>query len=113
MFRIALTFGLVVVALSATGCKRGRGDSLLEKKIALHNDLAEAIEKKDAIRVQRIIDEWKELNERMKQMNLTEDELKRLTDKYKADWEKADARYRAAVEKEPEFVEKIGGEAGK
>ena len=73
----------------------------------MHNDLAEAIEKKDATRYQRIVDEYKEVVERLRQLNLTEEELQKLTEKFQADWDKADARFRAAAEKDPEFMEKV------
>jgi hypothetical protein len=92
MTRLASTLCVFTLLLWIAGCKRGRADSLMEKKIALWKDLTDAIEKEDAVRVQRIGDEWKELNEKMKQLNPTDEELQKLREKYQADWNKADAR---------------------
>jgi hypothetical protein len=89
----------------ATGC--GGPDSLVKKQIALINEQADAIEKKDAVKFQRVVNEQNELAQKFKELNLSAEEKKRLEEKYKDEMNKAMKRLQAAADQNSDFMRKI------
>ena len=109
--RILATTVVLSLTLFMTGCNSS--DRIMKKQIALMNDMAEAIEKKDNDKFRRIVEELKINKEKLERLNLTPDENTRLKEKYKADLEKAFERLRTAEEKDPEFMKSMHPTPGK
>ncbi len=106
MIRFVITACVSTICLfGLTGC--GGPESLIKKQIGLINEQADAIEKKDAAKFQRTLNEMKEVEQKIKDLNLSPEEKQRLKEKFKGDIEKAMKRLREAAEKDPEFMRKV------
>ena len=103
LFVTACTFALLI---NVTGCGVSAEDRM-KKDVDLMNDLADAIEKKDEARATSLVQELKENGDKLKEMKVSEDEYKKLKEKYKDDGTKAFNRLIAAIAKDREFVKKI------
>lgn len=107
--RIALSL-MGAFALSAMGCGKS-SDSLMRDMIADVNNLAESIEKKEPKEKQeKIAERLKGLGEQMKQVKMSDDEKKKLQEKYKDDMGKAFSRLMQAQMKVA--MEGMGGKGG-
>lgn len=90
--RRVLAFGLVgFVLASASGC--GGADSLMKELISGLNDMAASIEKKEPPEKQQAIaDRIKKTSEKLDKLKLSDDEKKKLVEKYKPQLEEAFGR---------------------
>lgn len=106
MKRIIATAGALMLIVNLSGCS-GSAEDVTKKQIDLMNDLADAIEKKDEAKAKSIAQELKENGEKLKGMNLSDDEKKKIGEKYKDDMLKAVGRLMGAAMKDPEFMKKV------
>jgi hypothetical protein len=88
--------GMFVLVFSVSGCGSD-ADSLMKQQIQLMNDMADAIEKGDESKAKELESKAKELEEKMKALNLSDEDKKKLAEKYKADLEKAMGRLMGAA----------------
>lgn len=95
--RRVLGFGLVAVVLaSASGC--GGPDGLMKELIAGLNDMAASIEKKEPAEKQKAAAERvKATSEKLDKLKLSDEEKKKLVEKYKPQLEEAMKRLMTAA----------------
>jgi len=86
----------LLVGVSGCGSK---ADSLIKEQIKLMNDLADAIEKDDEAKAKDIQEKIKENGKKLDDLKLSDDEKKKLEEKYKGDVEKAMKRVMEAAMK--------------
>jgi hypothetical protein len=96
----------VALLISVSGCEKSAEDRT-KKQIDLMNDLADAIEKKDEAKAKSVAQELKENGEKLKAMNLSDDDKKKIAEKYKEDLGKALGKLLAAAMKDPDFMKKV------
>jgi hypothetical protein len=84
---------LFLVGVSGCGTP---ADNLMKEKISLMNQMADALEKGDKAKAEEIDKKGKELEKKMEDLKLSDEEKKKLTEKYKDEITKAVARVLAA-----------------
>jgi hypothetical protein len=111
MVKHLLGLGALLVLGAVVGCGGGtsspsskgveaapdsEADKLLKEQIALMNDMATAIEKKELDTKAKIEEKTKEIGKKLDALKLSEADQKKLQEKYKGELEKAMARVMAA-----------------
>ena len=104
MKRLASAACVLILLSKLTGCGSGgsSADSLMKEQIKLMNELAEAMESgADQSKVEALNKKLNETAEKFKALKLSEDDTKKLAEKYKDDLGKAVMRLMAASFKGP------------
>jgi hypothetical protein len=86
-----------------------KAEALIKEQIALVNELADAYEKKDAVRINLLDLRRDELRKRVNALKLAEADQKKLDEKYKAEFDKAILRLTEAARKARETEPKKDG----
>ncbi len=99
-----IVLGFVAMLLvSAPGCSSNDPDSLSKQSISQMNDLAAAIEKKESPdKIKSLVEKWKATVEKMEALKLSDDEKKKLAEKYQKETLEASKKLLAAVTANPE-----------
>jgi hypothetical protein len=87
---LALT-GMLLLLFGASGCSSSP-DSLIKDQISLMNDMADALEKGDEAKAKSIAEKMKEVDKKLEALKLSEDDKKKLGEKYKDELTKAAMR---------------------
>jgi hypothetical protein len=97
-------YGIVAVLLvSAPGCSSNDPDSLAKQSISQMNDLAAAIEKKESPdKIKAIAEKLKATMEKLKALKLSDEEMKKLQEKYQKESTQAAQKMLAAAMANPE-----------
>jgi hypothetical protein len=100
----SIVLGFVAALLvSAPGCSSNDPDSLSKQSISQMNDLAAAIEKKESPdKIKSLVEKWKATVEKLEALKLSDDEKKKLAEKYQKETLEASKKLFAAVTANPE-----------
>jgi hypothetical protein len=111
---IALGFGAILVVL-APGCSSNDPDSLTKQSISQMNDLATAIEKKEAAdKIKSLAEKLKTTIEKLESLKLSDDEKKKLQEKYQKELTEATTKLLTASMANPDgatVMASLGGGA--
>jgi hypothetical protein len=91
-FCLAVAAALIVTA----GCA-GRGEDVTKEQIQAMNDLADAMEKGDMAKAKEITERMQAIQKKYDDLKLSDDEKKKLQEKYKDEMEKAGLRMGKAM----------------
>jgi len=107
-----LTLGSMLVAVCAVSGCGASADSLMQSEIQTLNSLAEAYETKaPEAKISELKKQQEENNQKFAELKLSDDETKKLKDRYKDELVKALAKYTSALVKTGDFG-KISQAAG-
>jgi hypothetical protein len=109
-----IVLGFVAALLSsAPGCSSNDPDSLSKQSISQMNDLASAIEKKESPdKIKSLVERWKATVEKMEALKLSDEEKKKLAEKYQKESLEASKKLLAAATANPEGAMALASLAG-
>jgi hypothetical protein len=103
MKRLIVLGFVAALLVSAPGCSSNDPDSLSKQSISQMNDLAAAIEKKESPdKIKSLVEKWKATVEKMEALKLSDDEKKKLAEKYQKESLEASKKLLAAAMANPE-----------
>jgi hypothetical protein len=93
MRKLLVSASLVVLACGVSGCGGANGDSLMKEQVKDMNDLAAALESKaPEAKVKELSTKLQETEKKLKALNLSEDEKKKLAERHRDELVKASMR---------------------
>jgi hypothetical protein len=97
MRKTMMVASMLAFAFTVSGCGSSGPDALVNEMIQCMNDMADAMEKNTPDKTEAIAKRMKELDEKMKALNLSKEDEAKLKEKHKDALEKAGKRMSEAM----------------